>query len=301
MDDCDAKTWTEMRRALRSVLREDQVQLLLTVLCAETDDGAEQGLATAVRDWRDETLRGLEARVRVAKARGAGTAVHVLECLPALLSFEQRLVGKVRQCGPAVRAAMANREPGRAAGVLFKALVQYCYDAWIELNPSPHRRRNWHKIQREIIRIRRDWRQSGGGPLDLGLPDDGDDCAALAVELLARSRDAAHPFTLNDVSTLEGVLSYLFEFLPECGQAFAIVDRAEVRPQPVTVRDALAQCLPEVALPLRQRQAVEDAFFAEREPEMTAQVRKQHRKALKAALPKLLPCLQRYIDEGDEP
>lgn len=295
MDDCDAMAWGEMRRALRSVLAVEPTQALVEAVRAGS--GREPELTAAVRAWRQQVLQGLEQRIRSAKARGGGAAA--LECLPALLSFESRLVGKVAQCAQALCAAVAADEQGRASGILRRALIQYFYDAWIELNPSPHRRRNWHKMQREIIHIRRDWQHAEQGSARLAYRDDRNDCAELADELLARSRDAAHPFRMNDVSTLDGVFSYLWEFLPDCGAGPVAADAPAYLPDPVTVRDALAQCLPEVALPPRQRRAVQDAFFAEREPEMSVAERKQHRKALTVALRRLLPCLQRYVDGGD--
>jgi hypothetical protein len=300
MTDCESQVWREVRRALKPLCLGPDTDALIERLCGAADAASQEALDEAIATWRQAVLADLEARIRLAKqGDGSGNArLQWLECLPPLFSFERRLVAKIRQCVAALRNA-PDRE--RVEDIFWGACKQYFFDAWIELSPSPHRRRNWHKIQREIGRIRRDWQQaaaSATGAERAARLASMSDCAALAEELLARSEDEAHGFFISDVSTLEGVLSYLNEFLPECVASGADIEWYGHLPNPIAVREALEHCAREVSLPPRQMQALQDALLREREPDMTAPERKQHRKALHAALAKLRPCLLRYVDDG---
>lgn len=308
MRDPDDIAWAQLRRALFALcIREHGATLMerlraLPELCAPARETEE------VSAWVDILLRDLEGRILAGRVSDGGygsRAGDVAAAMVGLFAEPDRLAQKLRRSRHQICAAAADGDYQGAEKVLWKSLKDHLFDARAAMSPSTTRFRNWQKMEREIRSIRSDWQGESGvteGPVaPRRRPDD---CDLLAVELLRRSRDAGHPFSMDDVSTLDGVKEYLWRFMPECWVDDLDLDdrlprdELDIAPEPADLWEVLRFCLGHAELPPKQRQAIVDEFLSDRQPDMTPQERKLHLKALRAAMPKLRPCLRRYVDDG---
>ena len=304
MRDPDDIAWAQLKRALYALCVREHGAALTQRLCALPELCAPAQEAEAVADWVDALLRDLEGRILAGRTGSGGRGTRAGAVAAAMLSLfaePSKLAEKLRRSRHEICAAITAGDTSRAESVLWKSLKDHCFDASAALSSSATRFRNWQKIEREIRSIRSQWHGVSGTADGTGSPRRRlDDCDLLAVELLCRSRDPQHPFSLDDVSTIEGVKEYLWRFMPECWVDDVELDGRDYAPQPADLLAVLRFCLQQADLPPKQRQAIVDEYLRDRQPDMTPQERKQHLKALRAGLPKLKPCLARYIDDGLE-
>jgi len=126
------------------------------------------------------------------------------------------------------------------------------------------------------------------------------DPAAMAAELVRRHRDPGCVFHLDDVETVDGVLAYLFAYLPHLDIG-DMEHELGIRSQlPEGLDDALAHCLgPDGQLSEEEAAAIRLKYFDEPEPMSDTELRRRLgftrqtlRNRLKRAMAKLALCMK---------
>jgi len=213
--------WPSHKRSLHRVCAVTHAQVLLDAIC----DGplcADLGqLTQAVTTWIERHVgRDLEGRIRAQRlvADGPGADSSWAQCL-RLFHSPSRMAAQLARSREQICAAWGQGEDSRARATLWQSLSHYFYEARFEVDgpTGQHRLRNWVRIQRLLARVRRDQERQAGdlpGPERVHALRRLEDPAWLAAAVLAQSQRPGARYRLDDIATVDGVLAYLFAFLP---------------------------------------------------------------------------------------
>jgi len=136
-----------------------------------------------------------------------------------LFHSPQRMAQQLERSREAICTAWTSGDDDRARAVLWTALSHYFYEAKFEIDgpTGQHRLRNWARIRHLMQQVTRDWEQQAvglSGPERMWMLRRLEDPAQLAAAILAESKRPNARYRLDDVSSVEGVLAYLYAFLP---------------------------------------------------------------------------------------
>jgi hypothetical protein len=211
--------WRQYKRRLHRVCAIVHAQALLDCICAEGVCCDLAQLSQAVETWITRHVGpDLESRIRAARHAEDGPDSGWAHCL-RLFHDPRRMAGRIARSGELLCAAWGQGEDARARGILWQTLSRYFYEARFEIDgpTGQHRLRNWMRIQSLLARVRRDLEQQAGdlsGPERIWTLRRLDDPAWLAAAVLAESERPGGGPRLDDVPTVDGVLAYLYAFLP---------------------------------------------------------------------------------------
>lgn len=213
--------WTEYKRKLHRICILTHAQALLDAICDELGGCPPDDLAEVVETWIDRHVgRDLEQRIRAARrAPGGGGADGPWGQLLRLFFSPDKLGRQIARSLEAICAAWRHGDDARARAILWTVLSQYFYEAKFEIDGSSgqHRLRNWTRIRRLMHQVQQDWERASA---ELGAAERRwaerrrDDPAELAAAILAASQRPDAPCRLDDLSSVDGVLAYLYAFLP---------------------------------------------------------------------------------------
>lgn len=238
--------WPALRQHLRHLCLGRHGKILLDTLC---DTAALQGdtLQAAVAAWRQAILDELAQKLHATDAWPGWRAL-----LP-LFADTERLYGTLA----AVAENVCDEYTRGGMGTLWNVLHSYFTEARDELDGAKKTRLQvWRRLDRMRHDLNRQRRRQGLG-----------DCKHLP-ELVAHVLELVQHRRLKDVpTTVEGVMSYFYEFDPAYTQAYDDELHSIETLQALTSRERqldLAQCLEK--LPPDLRQAIEVRFELQPQP-----------------------------------
>ena len=237
--------WPTLRRQLHHLCLERYGSVLLAGFCIR--EASACGLRATVDRWRQHILDALTGRTQQPGAWPGWAA------LVPLFGDSERLYDALLQQADSIRQALAQGK----TDVLWNVLHEYfiaCRDALDGARPT--RLQVW----RQIDRIRHEW-QRQRQRLGLGECYDLAEAASHVLSVIVQR-------TLKDApTTIEGVLSYFYEFDPACSEPYNEELHSLEAVETLTGSDwqhDLARCL--AALPADLRQAVEVGFALRPQP-----------------------------------
>ncbi|WP_295389542.1 hypothetical protein [uncultured Thiodictyon sp.] len=208
--------WRDYKRRLHRVCAVTHAQALLDCICDGCAGCGPAQLIEPVTAWINlQVGRDLEGRIRAAGPEGDACWSQCLR----LFHSPQRMAAQLARSLEAICAAWGLGEDARARAILWQTLSHYFYEARFAVDgpTGQHRLRNWVRIQRLLARVRRDLEvQVGGlaGPERVWTLRRLEDPAWLAAAVLAESQRTGGGPPLDDIATVDGVLAYLYAFLP---------------------------------------------------------------------------------------
>lgn len=213
--------WRDYKRRLHGLCVVTHAQALLEAICGACLDGTAEQLSAAVRTWIERHVgRDLEGRIRARRQAedGPGSESPWAQCLRLFYSPE-RMAGQLGRSREALCAAWDRGEDGRARAILWNCLLHYFYEARFEVDgpTGQHRLRNWERIQRLLKTVRADLERQAAdleGPERIWALRRLEDPAWLAAAVLKESQRPGASHALDDLATVDGVLAYLYAFLP---------------------------------------------------------------------------------------
>lgn len=213
--------WRGYKRRLHRVCVVTHAQVLLDAICDGRVGCDPAHLAASVETWITRHVGlDLEGRIRAARLGedGPGADSCWAQCL-RLFHSPARMAGQLARSLDALCAAWGQGEDARARAILWQTLSHYFYEARFAIDgpTGQHRLRNWVRIQRLLAWVRRDLERAAvdlTGPERVWTLRRLEDPAWLAAAVLAQSQRPGAGPRLDDIATVDGVLAYLYAFLP---------------------------------------------------------------------------------------
>jgi hypothetical protein len=302
--------WPRLKRCLHRVCMAHAEALVLR-LCAEECWRVEA--SRVVKEWI-ETRIGPDLNRRVigaGAADGPGSSPWAL-CL-SLFYDPAGLAAQLQRSASDLCRAWGLGDDERAKAIYWTAVSRYLYEARFLLDgpTGQHRLRNWNRIRKERAVILDEWRRASASASDRERPwldRRLGDPAAMAAELVRRHRDPACRFSLDDVATTDGVLAYLFAYLPHLDIGDMEHELGVAAQLPDDLVELVSRCLDDAALlSAEEAAAIKLKYFEDPEPmndeafhERFGFTRQTFRNRVKRALKKLAGCLTACLEEEPE-
>lgn len=308
--------WSEYKRRLHRVCILTHAQALLEAVCDDLAGCDLSDLAQIVETWINRHIgRDLEQRIFAAsRSRGGGLSGTDSPWSQVLRLFHDphRMAQRLQRSRDAICTAWSSGDDNRARAILWKVLSHYFYEVKFEIDgpTGQHRLRNWTRIRRLMQKVKRDWEQEAigfSGPERIWLLRRLDDPAQLAAAILAESERPNARYRLDDVSSVEGVLAYLYAFLPHLNIGAIENDPALTAQLPSDLQETIdyyidnpnspAGLTPDerAALVLEYREGItpmSDRAFRE----TYGHTRQTHRNRLSAGVRKIAPWVRRDLE-----
>ena len=306
--------WRDYKRRLHGVCVVTHAQALLDGICDGRAGCDPAHLATSVEIWITRHVGlDLEGRIRAARLAeaGPGSGSCWAQCL-RLFHSPQRLAGQLARSLEALCGAWNQGEDARARAILWQVLSHYFYEARFEIDgpTGQHRLRNWVRIQRLLVRVRRDLERAAvdlTGPERVWTLRRLEDPAWLAAAVLAQSQGAGGGPRLDDLATVDGVLAYLYAFLPHLDIGEMADDPALAAQLPDDLAATIAYYVDDPASPAGLTEPERAALILEYRteiPPMSDRVfadtyghtRQTHRNRVAAGVRKIAPWVRRDLE-----
>lgn len=308
--------WSDYKRRLHRVCILTHAQTLLEAVCNDLAGYDLTDLARTVETWINRHVgRDLEQRIHAARVSGASGRSGMDSPWSQILRLfhsPHRMARQLQRSCDAICGAWSSGNDDRARAILWTTLSHYFHEARFEIDgpTGQHRLRNWVRIRHLMQQVTRDWeRQAIGlsGPERAWTLRRLEDPAQLAAAILAESERPKARYRLDDVSTVEGVLAYLYAFLPHLNIGDVENDPALVAQLPSDLQETIdyyiddpnspAGLTPEerAALILEYREGISpmsDGIFRE----TYGHTRQTHRNRVAAAVRKIAPWVRRDLE-----
>ncbi len=308
--------WCDYKRRLHRVCMLTHARALLEAICPEPAGCDSSDLAQVVEIWIDRHVgRDLEQRILAALRSPTGRpcgADSPWSQVLRLFHSPHRMAQQLKRSHEDICTAWTSGDDDRARAILWTALSHYFYEAKFEIDgpTGQHRLRNWARIRHLMQQVKSDWeRQAIGlsGPERIWSLRRLDDPAQLAAAILAESQRPNARYRLDDVSSVEGVLAYLYAFLPHLNIGDVENDPALVAHLPSDLQETIdyyiddpgspAGLTPDerAALILEYREGVppmSDGAFRE----TYGHTRQTHRNRVAAGVRKIAPWVRRDLE-----
>ncbi|WP_295451395.1 hypothetical protein [uncultured Thiodictyon sp.] len=299
--------WRGYKRRLHQVCVVSHARALLDCVCDGCSGGDPAHLIQCVTTWINCVVgRDLEER---SQAPGADPCWG--QCLRLFYSPERMARQLARSLEP-MCAAWCQGTDAHARAILWNTLSHYFFEARFDVDgpTGQHRLRNWVRIQHLLVVVSGNVeRQAAGLPGAERIKTLGqlEDPAWLAAAILAESRRPGARYRLDDVTTVAGVLSYLYEFLPPADIGDVEHIPAGDGPLPPDLPDTIAYYVHHPASPAGltapERAALILEYWTEVPPmsdrvfqDTYGHTRQTHRNRVAAGVRKIAPCVRRDLE-----
>ncbi|ESQ10892.1 MAG TPA: hypothetical protein DDY14_02475 [Chromatiaceae bacterium] len=213
--------WLDYKRRLHRICILTHAEALLNAICNDLGGPAPPELVQTVETWISRHVgRDLEQRIRGAGSDGQIAANSPWAQVLRLFHSPTKMAQQIHRSRDAICGAWRLGEDDRARSILWSCLSHYFYEAKFEVDgpTGQHRLRNWARIRRLLQKVQQNWEQQAAGLA--GAERDWalrrlDDPAWLAAAILAESQSPDARYRLDDVRSIDGVLAYLYAFLPQ--------------------------------------------------------------------------------------
>lgn len=308
--------WFEHKRRLHRLCILTHAQALLEAICQDLVECDSSKLVQTLEYWINQHVgQDLERRIHAARdcqtSSCSGTSSPWAQIL-RLFHSPKRMAQQLQRSHAALCGAWSLGDDDRARAILWKALSNYFYEAKFEIDgpTGQHRLRNWERIRHLMQRVKTEWEQKAtglSGAERAWMARRLDDPAQLAAAILAESQRPNARYRLDDVSSVEGVLAYLYAFLPHLNIGDVENDPALATQLPSDLKETIdyyiddpdsPACLTSnerAALVLEYREGVppmSDRLFRE----TYGHTRQTHRNRVDAGVRKIAPWIRRDLE-----